>query len=111
MLLGLADAVERVRAAGCRLERVLLVGGASASVAVQEIAPDLFGVPVAVPAPGEYVAAGAARQAAWALSGEAAPPVWEVDVDVTVEPGDTARGAEVRERYAAVLAATHPTAS
>ncbi|WP_392543529.1 xylulokinase [Oryzobacter telluris] len=110
MLLGLADAVERVREAGCRLDRVLLVGGASASQAVQEIAPDLFGVPVAVPAPGEYVAAGAARQAAWALSGAAEAPVWDVDVDVTVEPGDTARGTEVRERYAALVSATHPSA-
>ena len=64
----------------------------------------------AIPAPGEYVAAGAARQAAWALAGGERPPVWDVDVDVTVEPADVDRGAEVRERYAAVVAATHPTA-
>ncbi|MFQ6171179.1 xylulokinase [Oryzobacter sp. R7] len=110
MLLGLADAVDRVRAVGCPVERVLLVGGAAASQAVQEIAPDLFGAPVAVPAPGEYVAAGAARQAAWALSGAASPPAWPVDVDVTVDPGDLARGAEVRERYADLVTATHPDA-
>lgn len=110
MLLGLADAVERVRAAGCPVERVLLIGGASASQAVQEVAPDLFGVPVAVPAPGEYVAAGAARQAAWALSGGETAPAWDVEVDVTVEPGDTARGTEVRERYAALVASAYPDA-
>ena len=113
MLLGLADAVERVREVGCSLDRVLLIGGASASQAVQDIAPDLFGVPVAIPAPGEYVAAGAARQAAWALSGAAAAPRWEVDIDVTVEPGgsaDRARGTEVRERYAAIVASTFPGA-
>jgi xylulokinase len=110
MLLGLADAVDRVRAIGCPVQRVLLIGGASASQAVQEVAADLLGAPVAIPAPGEYVAVGAARQAAWALAGDERPPAWQVDVDVTVEPGDPACGVEVRERYAAVLAATHPTA-
>ena len=49
MLLNLAAAVDAVRAVGCPVERVLLIGGAAASSAVQEIAPDLFGVPVAVP--------------------------------------------------------------
>ncbi|HSO64705.1 MAG TPA: xylulokinase [Ornithinibacter sp.] len=110
MLLGLADAVERVREVGCPVRRVLLIGGASASHAVQEIAADLLGVPVAIPAPGEYVAVGAARQAAWALSGGELPPAWDVDVDVTVDPGHAGHGAEVRGRYAAVLAAAHPTA-
>jgi xylulokinase len=76
---------------------------------VQEIAPDLFGVPVAVPSPGEYVAVGAARQAAWALAGGGHPPRWDVDVDVTVHPGDTTTGAEIRERYAATVTATYPT--
>ena len=40
------------------------------------IAPAVFGVPVIVPEPAEYVALGAARQAAWALSGAAGPPDW-----------------------------------
>ena len=110
MLLGLAAAVDRVREVGCPVQRVLLIGGASASQAVQEITADLLGVPVAIPAPGEYVAAGAARQAAWALAGSEGPPAWDVDVDVTVDPVDVARGAEVRERYAALVTATHPTA-
>ena len=110
MLLGLADAVERVREVGCPVQRVLLIGGASASHAVQEIAADLLGVPVAIPAPGEYVAVGAARQAAWALVGGERPPAWHVAVDVTVEPADAGPASHVRERYAAVLAATHPAA-
>jgi len=76
---------------------------------VQGIAPDLFGVPVAVPTPGEYVALGAARQAAWALAGGEHPPRWDVDVDVTVDPGDTATGAEIRGRYDATVAAAYPT--
>jgi xylulokinase len=35
---------------------------------VRRIAPTVFGVPVLVPPPGEYVADGAARQAAWVLA-------------------------------------------
>ncbi len=108
MLLGLVGAVEAVREAGCPVDRVLLIGGAAASEAVQQLAPDLFGAPVAVPAPGEYVASGAARQAAWALSGEDAPPQWEVAVDASVDPTDPERGAETCGRYADVLAATFP---
>jgi xylulokinase len=107
MLLGLAGAVEAVQEAGCPVERVLLIGGAAASEAVQQIAPDLFGAPVAVPAPGEYVAVGAARQAAWALLGGESPPRWGVAVDVTAEPTGLERAAESRHRYAAVLADTH----
>ncbi|GAA4399483.1 xylulokinase [Fodinibacter luteus] len=110
MLLGLAAAVDAVRSVGCPVERVLLIGGAAKSTAVQEIAPDLFGVPVAVPSPGEYVAVGAARQAAWARLGGDRPPVWDVDVDVTVDPhDDRGRGAEARARYAERLAVAHPS--
>jgi hypothetical protein len=39
----------------------------------QAVAPSLFDAPVLVP-PGEYVADGAARQAAWLLSGDPEPP-------------------------------------
>ncbi len=111
MLLGLVGAVEAVRAAGCPVERVLLIGGAAASPAVQRLAPDLFGAPVAVPAPGEYVAVGAARQAAWALTGGQAPPRWEVAVDTSVDPVDPDRGAQTCARYAEVLAGTYPRPS
>lgn len=110
MLLGLADAVDAVRDAGCPVERVLLIGGAAKSAAVQRIAPDLFGAPVAVPAPGEYVAVGAARQAAWALAGGAEAPAWDVPVEATADPVAPERGAEARGRYADALATTHPGA-
>ena len=109
MLLGLGAAVDAVRAAGCPVRRVLLIGGASASAAVQEVAADVFGVPVAIPSPGEYVAVGAARQAAWALAGGDAPPAWDVATDVTIDPDEAGlgRAAEVRGRYAATVAATY----
>jgi len=74
MLCGLADAVDALASQGIEPCRVILIGGAAANPMVAEVAQTLFGVPVVVPQPGEYVADGAARQAAWALTGEM--PQW-----------------------------------
>jgi xylulokinase len=100
MLCGLADGLDALRAHGVGTERLLLIGGGARSEAVRRIAPQVFGMPVEVPEPGEYVADGAARQAAWALSGSAAPPRWTA----TAEPQVYAEPAQphIRERYAAV---------
>ena len=76
MLCGLADGIEALRAVGTGVRRVLLVGGAAESEAVRAVAPMLFGVEVRIPEPGEYVALGAAKQAAWVASGSAEPPDW-----------------------------------
>ena len=77
LLCALADAVDKlVATTGVTPERLLMVGGATRSPALRALAPALLGRPVAFPAPGEYVALGAARQAAWALAGTTAPPVW-----------------------------------
>ncbi len=65
--------------------RVVLIGGAAASLAVQEIATTLFKVPVHIPAASEYVADGAARQAAWAISGANEPPIWESKGNIVKE--------------------------
>ena len=107
MLCGLADGVDALLAQGLETRRVLLIGGAARSEAVQRIAPDLFGAPVVVPSPAEYVALGAARQAAWALDGHAAPH-WAAAADVVREPVDVAAGREVRETYRALREAMHP---
>ncbi|QRO83843.1 xylulose kinase [Corynebacterium glucuronolyticum] len=56
--------------------RVLLIDGDAKSEAIRRIAPAIFGVDVLIAEPGEYVAMGAARQAAWVLSGQALPPAW-----------------------------------
>jgi xylulokinase len=101
MLCGLAEGLDALRAPGVPVERVLLIGGAAASRAVRAIAPALFGAAVAVPEPGEYVALGAARQAAWALAGGPEPPPWPVATrPLRAEPTDAVRRAyaEVRER-------------
>jgi len=106
MLCGLADGLDAVVQSGVRVERVLLIGGAAASRAVREVAAGLFGVPVEVPEPGEYVALGAARQAAWALAGGAEPPDWPVAATtVAGEPAPAVRAtyAGVRDRARALL--------
>jgi xylulokinase len=109
MLCGLADAVDALRAHGVPVQRVLLLGGAARSRAVQALAPALLGAPVVLPEPAEYVALGAARQAAWALSGEEAPPTWQVAVGEPESPvlaEDEA--ARIRELYATVLRGSRP---
>lgn len=103
LLCGLADGIDAVVAQGVTVDRVLLIGGAARSPAVQQLAPGIFGRPVLVPPPGEYVADGAARQAAWVLSGADAPPDW-------AQPGlqsfESAPTPAVRERYAEVRGRT-----
>ncbi|HYP73465.1 MAG TPA: FGGY family carbohydrate kinase [Microbacterium sp.] len=64
MLSGLGAGLDALRALGVPLERALLIGGGAQSEAVRRIAPLVLGIPVEVPAPAEYVALGAARQAA-----------------------------------------------
>ena len=69
----LAEAADLIAAQGASRQRVLLIGGGARSEAARRIAPTIFGAPVLVPAPDEYVALGAARQAAWALAGTPEP--------------------------------------
>jgi xylulokinase len=117
VLCSLADAIDRLTECGVATpsgpvgaaglastvgpRRVVLIGGAARSSAVRAIAPAIFGVPVTVPEPAEYVALGAARQAAWALassaSSGAAPPDWPAApaADYSGDPCP-----EVRARYA-----------
>ncbi|MFG1708726.1 xylulokinase [Nonomuraea sp. M3C6] len=95
MLCGLADGLD---AMGTRPERVLLIGGAARSEAVRRIAPTIFGVPITVPPPAEYVANGAAHQAATLLT----TPDWRSEDTKTYE-GEALP--EIRTRYA--RATTH----
>ncbi|MDT7580920.1 MAG: xylulokinase [Pseudonocardiales bacterium] len=99
LLCGLADAVDALEQAGVPVNRIFLIGGGARSAAVQQIAPAVLGRPVVVPAPSEYVADGAARQAAWVLGGAAEPPVWE-PAGTSVHEADPTPA--VRERYAEV---------
>jgi xylulokinase len=102
LLCGLADGLDALEAQGARISRILLIGGGAASEAVRRVAPQVLGRPVAVPPAGEYVALGAARQAAWTLAGTAEPVEWPVGEVATYEaeptPAVRARYAEARER-------------
>lgn len=108
MLCALADGLDALRAQGVQVERVFLIGGGAQSQAVREIAPSVLGLDVTVPTPGEYVADGAARQAAWVLSGEPTPPAWTGAGESTVYRAEPAP--HVRAQYAAVreLTGTRP---
>ncbi len=97
LLCGLADGLDAIRATGSEARRVLLVGGGARSEAVRRLAPAVLGVPVLVPPTGEYVADGAARQAAWVLSGGDSAPAWPAS---ETETYDAAPTPAVRDRYA-----------
>lgn len=103
LLASLADAVAAVeRVAGQDARRILLIGGGARSEAVRRLAPTVFGRPVAVPPPDEYVALGAARQAAWALSGADEPPAWQIgqvaEYDAELAPGVMETYLSLKER-------------
>lgn len=100
MLCALADGLDALRAQGVPVERVSLIGGGAQSEAVRRIAPAVLGIDVTVPTPGEYVADGAARQAAWVVSGSDQPPAWTAAGEAEVYEADPAP--HVREQYAAV---------
>ena len=95
---GLADGLDALVAEGVEARRVLLIGGGARSEALRRIAPAVLGHPVVVPPSAEYVADGAARQAAWVLTGGDEPPDWAQAGTSTHEADPTPA---VRERYAA----------
>jgi xylulokinase len=92
----LADCLDGIGQLGIPLRRVLLIGGGAKSEAFRRIAPSLLGLPLVVPPPGEYVAEGAARQAARLVLG--ALPHWE---RAGAEVFEAAPAPFVREQYAA----------
>jgi len=103
MLNGVAAGLDALVAQGVSVSGVRLIGGAAQSEAVRRIAPTVFGVPVQVPAPGEYVADGAARQAAWVLAGGTEPPSWPLasleSYEGTPTDGLRARYAEAATKF------------
>ncbi len=84
VLCGLAAGLDALRAVGVRERRLALIGGGAQSGALQRIATQVFDAQVTVPEPGEYVAHGAAIQAAWALTGER--PSWPLTPTTDLSP-------------------------
>ncbi|MGI8459251.1 MAG: xylulokinase [Propionibacteriaceae bacterium] len=103
VLWSLAYGVQTLRERTGTISRITLTGGAAQSTAVQAIAPAVFGLPVAVTEEFEAVAVGAARQAAWALTGNL--PEWPVPILSQHEPtsADVRAADALMDRYRTVL--------
>ncbi|WP_438870639.1 FGGY family carbohydrate kinase [Paractinoplanes bogorensis] len=67
--------IEAIRACAVPVNRLLLIGGAARSPAVQQVLTEIIDVPLLLPEPGEYVTIGAAVQAGGALRGDF--PDWQ----------------------------------
>ncbi|MCI1663440.1 xylulokinase [Bifidobacterium crudilactis] len=91
------DCLELIKGLGVDPRRILLIGGGARSSAVRNYAPQILGHDVLLPRTDEYVAIGAARQAAWVLTHAAEPPQWPVDIEQTLSG---AADEQVYEQYA-----------
>lgn len=94
----LADAYWALQRSGVDGSRAILIGGGARYTSVQESAAQVLGLPILLPEPGEYVAVGAARQAAGVLLGEL--PDWPVS-------GEDRASVPLEEPLAGYRRATH----
>ncbi len=103
VLWSLAYGVDVLREQTGVISSITLTGGASQSAAVRGIASAVFGIPIVVTDTFESVAVGAARQAAWALTGEL--PEWKVPILSRHDPSEADLGAaaEISQRYRGAL--------
>jgi xylulokinase len=103
MLCGLAYGFDALKAQGVVANRLLLIGGGAQNPAVQKIASNIFDVRMEVPVISEYVAEGAAVQAAWALTGER--PTWAPEIAFKYECD---LRLVIRQQYQAAFEASFP---
>jgi len=89
LLASMAYCVDKIAAQGVDVRRIILIGGGARSEAVRRISPAVLGAPVHVPTHAEYVAMGAARQAAWTLSQQDSPPSWSSGAPATYTANPT----------------------
>ena len=102
VIAGMVYATQAVEKLGVSYSRVLLIGGAAKNPAVQEIAAEFFGKTIQIPPADEYVANGAAKQAAWALSGKVELPKWALGQAKEVAP--SADSQQVITEYVKLIA-------
>jgi len=76
IICGLVDSISTLQSSGAQIERVMIIGGAAKNPGIGPIASAILGRPVMTFPPREFVADGAARQAAWALLDEL--PSWKI---------------------------------
>ncbi|MEV6278778.1 xylulokinase [Nocardia sp. NPDC051832] len=108
MLCNMADALDHLHSTGVPLNRILLIGGAAHSALVRTLTAQILNTPVTVPTPAEYVALGAARQAAWARTGSTTPPTWPTPPSTRIPvPPDNATGHDIRTQYQAARNLSH----
>ena len=94
----IAEAIGDLVRAGLTVRCVTLIGGGSRSMSLRQAVADLTGRQVGWPEPREYAAIGAARQAAWALTGHI--PDWPRAPRRYLDPSDVRDWTEsVRERH------------
>lgn len=96
--------IDAVRAQGVGVDEVSMVGGGAKWACARRLAPAILGLPVDVPEPGEYVADGAAKQAAWMLAGGERPPQWRLGPVEHLEAEPQSQVRAVYDRAAALVA-------
>lgn len=98
----LADCLDVLRTLEVPVQRALLIGGGARSVQLRTALSHILGVDIQVPAPDEYVALGAARQAAWAATGQL--PHWQAGTTGSqfIEHAHNDGAAAYREAYGAM---------
>jgi xylulokinase len=103
VLCGLLEGLDLLAKQGIRLDRrLILTGGAARSRAFRQILSDLSGKAVWIAQITEAAAAGAAVQAAAALSNEAISKIarqWAPELKISEEPEATFPREAVRESY------------
>lgn len=92
MLCGIAENLDNLRERGVEVRMATLIGGAARSHAVRSLAAEILGVPIRVPEAAEYVALGAAQQAATALRGEPMPTAIVSEEEIPPSGGDGRHG-------------------
>lgn len=99
----LADGLSAIKRFDIPVRRVIMVGGGARLASLQQAVATALQVTVHIPATGEYVALGAARQAAWALTGNL--PDWQSGQSRVVTPGEPTA---FLQRYAELRDSTGP---
>ncbi|MDR3128366.1 MAG: xylulokinase [Bifidobacteriaceae bacterium] len=79
ILLSQKDGVDAIRQHMTNLNQIKLIGGITKQQSISKIAPSILGCKIVLPEAAEYVALGAARQAAWVANKKSDPPVWVIN--------------------------------
>jgi xylulokinase len=82
ILLSQKDGVQALNQYMTNLDVIKMIGGVTKQKSIGKMAPSILGAKVILPESAEFVALGAARQAAWVATQNQDPPVWVVNKNV-----------------------------